>query len=137
MNKKPVKKPKLDLSLGAAFGGRQEGSGRKKFEPTDKEALLVRRLSGYGLTQEQIASLIREGISVDTLVKYFRTPLDRGKSAACRMIAKRAFDKAMEGDTTMLIWWTKTQMGWRENKDQADGKDQDVNIKVTRVSSKK
>lgn len=131
------KTPKLDLSLGAAFGGRQEGSGRKKFQPTPEELKLAQGLSGYGLTQEQIASLIRDGISVDTLTKYFRAYLNKGKSTACAKIAKRAFDKAMEGDSTMLIWWTKTQMGWRENKDQTDGKDHDVNIKVTRVSSKK
>ena len=39
-------------------------------------------------------------------------------------IAKTLFSKAVAGDTTSLIWWTKSQMRWSETvKNEVTGAD--------------
>ena len=80
--------------------------------PTDETKKLVESTSGLGLPQEQIAILV--GIDDKTLRKYYRTELDTGKAKANGQIAKTLFSKAVAGDTTSLIWWTKSQMRWSE-----------------------
>jgi len=97
-------------------GGAREGSGRKPFEPTPADRKQVEALSGYGLPIEQIAVLVQDGISVDTLTKYFAQELISGKSKANAQVGKTLFQKVMAGDTTAAIWWSKTQMRWAETQ---------------------
>lgn len=92
------------------------GPGRPAFEPTDAERKQVEALSGYGLTVEMIRHLVRDGIALETLLKHFRAELDAGKAKANAKVGQRLFQKAMEGDTASLIWWTKTQMRWSETQ---------------------
>jgi hypothetical protein len=85
-------------------------------------------MSGYGLPQEHIAVLIRDSISVDTLQEHFAAELKKGKAKANSQIGKTLFQKAMGGDTTAMIWWSKTQMKWSEtlkteNKTELTGAD--------------
>jgi len=89
-------------------GGARENAGRLAFEPTDVERKQVEAMSGYGLPIEQIAILIRNGIDADTLRKHFVQELMRGKAKANAQIGKTLFQKAMSGDTTAAIWWSKT-----------------------------
>lgn len=43
----------------------------------------------------------------------------KGKSSASLAVAKSLFQKATEDrDTTAMIWWTKTQMGWSERRQE-------------------
>ncbi len=95
-------------------GGARPGAGRPAFEPTDAERKQVEALSGYGLPIEQIAVLVRDGIHVDTLRAHFETELVSGKAKANGQVGKTLFQKAMGGDTTAMIWWSKTQMRWKE-----------------------
>ena len=98
---------------------------QKAHQPTDETCRMVESTSGLGLPHEQIAILV--GIDDKTLRKYYRTELDLGKAKANGQIAKTLFSKATGGDTTALIWWTKTQMRWAETVKQeitgADGQD--------------
>ena len=98
---------------------------QKAHKPTDETRRMVESTSGLGLPHEQIAILV--GIDDKTLRKYYRTELDLGKAKANGQIAKTLFSKATSGDTTALIWWTKTQMRWAETVKQeitgADGQD--------------
>ena len=93
--------------------------------PTDESKRMVESTSGLGLPHEQIAILV--GIDDKTLRKHYRAELDMGKAKANGQIAKTLFSKATSGDTTALIWWTKTQMRWAETVKQeftgADGQD--------------
>ena len=98
-------------------GGRRPGAGQPRFAPTDEERRQVKALSGYGLGHKQIASLIRGGISPTTLEKWFHIELDSGHALACAQVGRTLFEKAMGGDTTAMIWWSKTQMRWRERND--------------------
>lgn len=95
-------------------GGARENAGRMPFEPTDSERKQVEAMSGYGLPIEQIAVLVRGGIDSDTLRKHFATELIAGKAKANSGVGRTLFQKAMGGDTAAMIWWSKTQMRWKE-----------------------
>lgn len=97
-------------------GGARPDAGRNPFEPSETERKQVEALSGYGLPLEQIAVLVRKGISVDTLTKYFSEELVSGKAKANSQVGRTLFQKATSGDTTAMIWWTKTQMRWSETQ---------------------
>lgn len=95
-------------------GGARPGAGRKPFEPTNHERKQVEAMSGYGVPIEQIAALVRDGIDTDTLRKHFAKELIAGKAKANAQVGKTLFQKVMAGDTTAAIWWSKTQMRWKE-----------------------
>ena len=122
---KSTRVPKKEATQSRNYGGARPGAGRKPFEPTDAERRQVEAMSGYGVPFEQIAALIRDGIHVDTLRDKFATELVNGKAKANAQIGKGVFQKAMAGDTTAMIWWTKCQMGWKEPPRQLEhtGKD--------------
>lgn len=104
-------------------GGARPGAGRPAFVPTDADRKQVETLSGYGLPIDQIAVLVRDGISVDTLRAHFADELKSGKAKANGQIAQTLFQKAKSGSETALIWWTKSQMRWSERHEitGADG----------------
>jgi len=87
---------------------------QKAHKPTNESRKTVETTSGFGLPHEQIALLV--GIDDKTLRKYYREELDLGKAKANGQIAKTLYSKAVGGDTTSLIWWTKTQMKWAETQ---------------------
>jgi hypothetical protein len=98
------------------FGGPQPGSGRPAFVPTDAERELVKKFAGFGVPHDMIRHLVRDGIALETLYAHFRPELDAGKAVTNTQIAGRLFERAMAGDVTALIWWTKTQMRWSETQ---------------------
>lgn len=93
-------------------------------EPTEITREVVQTSSGLGLPQEQICALI--GIlDAKTLRKHYERELALGKAEASSQVSKSLFNKAVQGDTTAMIWWTKSQMKWSETVKQeitgADG----------------
>jgi hypothetical protein len=114
--KKPkIEKPVVKKQDGRKTnGGARENAGRPAFEPTDAERKKVEAFSGYGLPIDQIAVLVRDGIAVETLTKHFERELVSGKAKANSQVGQTLFQKAMAGDTTAAIWWSKTQMRWKE-----------------------
>jgi hypothetical protein len=81
-------------------------------EPTKNDRKTAQNAAGLGLPHEQIAALI--GISDKTLRKHYGKELALGKAQASAHVAKSLFNKATNGDTTAMIWWTNAQMGWGE-----------------------
>ena len=120
----------------AEWGGARENAGREPFIPTADEQSQVELLSGYGLPFEQICAVIRNGISMATLRRHFAEELVKGKAKANAQVGRGLFQKAMAGDTTAMIWWTKSQMKWSETVKQeltgAEGKEL-TGIQVTFV----
>jgi hypothetical protein len=112
--KQAIEKPTLEKPNNK--GGARPGAGRPAFEPTDAERKQVEALSGYGLPIEQIGALVRDGIHIDTLRAHFATELVSGKAKANGQVGKTLFQKAMGGDTSAMIWWSKTQMRWAETQ---------------------
>ena len=87
--------------------------GRPAFVPTDEQRASVYDMAKYGVPHEHIASTIGDnGIDSDTLKKHFKEELLRGKAEASAAIGQTLFEKARNGCTSSLIWWTRSQMGW-------------------------
>lgn len=87
-------------------------SGMPPHEPTRATRDLVQLHTMVGTTQETIASII--GIDPKTLRKHYRDELDQSKAKANATIGGALFNKARSGDTTAMIFWMKTQAGWKE-----------------------
>ena len=76
--------------------------------------MIPSRPTSRKLPVDQIAAVVRDGISTDTLYKHFREIMIRGKVEKNAKVAQSLYQRALNGDTTAMIWWTKTQMGWKE-----------------------
>ena len=83
-------------------------------EPTRATRELVQLHTMVGTRQEAIAGII--GIDPKTLRKYYREELDHSKAKANATIGGALFNRAKSGDTTAMIFWMKTQAGWRETQ---------------------
>src|SRR5690625_118961 len=86
--------------------------GAPPHEPTRATRELVQLHTMVGTRQEAIASII--GIDPKTLRKHYRDELDQSKAKANATIGGALFNKAKSGDTAAMIFWMKTQAGWRE-----------------------
>lgn len=91
-------------------------------KPTDETRKQVEAMSSYGVPQKEIAAVF--GITDETLAKHYRKELDTACAKANSMIAQRLYKKAMDGDTTSMIFWLKTRGRWAETiKQEHTGKD--------------
>lgn len=116
---------------------RRRGGGMPAFQPTEAERRQVEALSGYGIPQEQIAALIRQGIDSDTLAKHFKAELITGRAKANAGVGRTLHQKAMSGDTAAMIWWSKAQMRWAETqKHELSGRD-GAPIEVSTLDAKR
>ena len=83
------------------------------FEPTEEQRRTVRAMAGYGIPQEDIATLLE--IDAKTLRKHFRRELDRGAIEATAKVGQSLFRMATEGQSVAAaIFWMKARAGWRE-----------------------
>jgi hypothetical protein len=88
------------------------GKGRPPHLPTADTRIKVYTLSTVGTRHEDIASVL--GISHDTLVKYYKEELDKGRIEANASVAETLFKQAKEGNTTAMIFWLKSRAKWKE-----------------------
>lgn len=77
-------------------------------------ATRVRELAGVGLSRSQVALAV--GISVGLLGKYYGDEFTAGSSEVRRLIASKAVEEALGGNTPVLIHMMKTKLGWVENQ---------------------
>jgi|AntDeeMinimDraft_6_1070357.scaffolds.fasta_scaffold03910_3 hypothetical protein len=96
-------------------------------KPTDATRQTVRMHTVVGNTQATIAQVI--GIDLMTLRKHYRDDLDLAKAEATAVVGGYLFTKATEGqDTAAMIFWMKTQAGWREREEPRE--DRPITIQV-------
>jgi hypothetical protein len=81
--------------------------------PTEATRQTVQLHTMVGTTQSDIARVL--DIDEKTLRKYYRDELDLAKAKANATIGGALFNKAKTGDTSAMIFWMKTQAGWRES----------------------
>lgn len=137
----PGKRAKTDQAKAkkptASVQARKHAGGMPAFVPREEERRQVEALSGYGIPQEQIAALVRDGISADTLAKYFSRELVTGRAKANAGVGRTLHQKAMGGDTQAMIWWSKAQMRWAETqKHELSGRD-GAPIEVSTLDAKR
>lgn len=89
------------------------GRKPKEFTPQDREE--IEKLSGLGLNHEQIA-LIKK-CCADTLVKHCGEELKVGKAKAFTLATSQLFGAIKRGNMTGIIFYLKTQHGWREKQE--------------------
>ena len=82
-------------------------------EPTEATRQTVQLHTMVGTNQTDIARVL--DIDEKTLRKYYRGELDLAKAKANATIGGALFNKAKTGDTAAMIFWMKTQAGWRES----------------------
>lgn len=85
---------------------------RRPHSPTDALRQTVQLHTTVGTTQATVAQIL--GIDLKTLRKYYRDELDLSLAKANATIGGALFNKAKGGDTAAMIFWMKTQAGWRE-----------------------
>ena len=82
----------------------------------------VESLAANGLTQEQIAAAL--GISESTLTKRKRESADftdaikRGKAKGIALVTNKLMESIKGGNMTGMIFFLKTQAGWKETNVQ-------------------
>ena len=100
---------------------------------TTHELEEVEAMAGLGLRFEDIANI--KGMSDETLRKYAKDHLIRGKAKAKAQVMQTAYKLATSGKVpAMTMFWLKTQAGWRENR--ADSTDGSQLIEAIRDSNK-
>jgi len=75
--------------------------GRKAFEPTMANRLLVRKLARAGWSQDEIAEGM--GVSDETLRKYFRRELDLGNMEMCSQIEDTLYSIATDKEHKSVV----------------------------------
>jgi len=120
-------------SLG--ISGSQESSvkrkrGRPRHLILATTQLEVYELSRVGTRHEDIALLLN--MSEDTLAKYYRKELLKGRIESNAIIAGTLYEKARQGDTQAMLFWLKTRAQWSEkNTTELTGEGgAPINIKV-------
>lgn len=91
----------------------KQGRGRPPHLPNADTRNRVYMLSTVGTRHEDIASVLN--ISHDTLVKYYKEELDKGRIEANASVAETLFKQAKEGNTTAMIFWLKSRAKWKES----------------------
>lgn len=97
--------------------------------PTDKQREMVQLHATVGTSQAIIADML--GIDDKTLRKHYREELDQSLAKANASIGGALFNKAKGGDTAAMIFWMKTQAGWKERLEVSGDPNNPLRIHVT------
>lgn len=87
------------------------GEPRKnKHVPTDDMRSKVEGLTAVGIRRVDLADVL--GVSTNTLERHYARELRVGLVKANAKVAETLFNKAINGDTTSIIFWLKTRARW-------------------------
>jgi IS30 family transposase len=94
--------------------------GGRKLQITPDHVAVIERMASNGATLDQIATVLE--VSPRTLDNWLRRDdvrqcYARAKLKAVDQIAGALYAKALAGDVTCMIFYLKTQAGWREVKE--------------------
>lgn len=86
---------------------------RVKFRPTEEQRDSVKQLRGCGWSPEQIAVALR--IPERTMYRHFGDELKAGEFEIKSKVSRNIAVGALSGDRTLMIFYAKAQMGWRDS----------------------
>lgn len=107
---------------------------RKPVVFSDEDKIKIEALAAY-LSREQVADYF--GISRTTFYEIEkRDPsvtehYKRGRSKAIQEVAQSLIMKARDGDNTCMVFYLKTQAGWKENPDPTPEPEKENNFNFT------
>jgi hypothetical protein len=87
--------------------------GKVRFRPTPEQRDSVSQLKACGWTVEQIALALR--IPLRTLQRYFGDEIQGGEFHVKSRVARNIAVGAINGDKTLMIFYAKAMMGWRDH----------------------
>lgn len=91
---------------------------RSDFTLTAQHRNLVTQAARVGIAHADICLLFEaafdEPLSITELRAVFAEELVRAPISANFQVANALLAKALAGDTTAMIFWTKARMGWRD-----------------------
>jgi hypothetical protein len=109
--------------------------GRPPIQITDDQLEQIERLSGYGLTEAQIAAVLSMHPNTLRAKKHAErvsVALEAGKAKAQGIVGQALFTRAKGGDISAIRWWEMTRAGRTEasrtEHTGAGGKDLPVSI---------
>jgi DNA-binding XRE family transcriptional regulator len=85
---------------------------KKRYKVSNEDAERVKKLSGFGLTHEQIAQVI--GITRPTLTKYYEHELELGKAEALETATNALFFNIKKGKEASIFFYLKCRHRWSE-----------------------
>jgi len=95
----------------SAAGGKKARRTTTKYSPTDDDYKKVEEMVLIGLDQHTIAKIM--GVSIGTLVKYYKATLETARETRTAKVAGVAYEMAVSGQSpSMTTFWLKTQAGW-------------------------
>lgn len=92
-------------------------NAKKRISLTEEEVEQVEKLSSV-LTVDQMANFF--SISADNFHKilgrdqFVRDAYDKGRATALAAVGRGILQKALDGNVTCMIYYTKAQGGWRD-----------------------
>lgn len=110
----------------------------KAHVPTDVLRTVVTNLAADGVPITKIGAMI--GLGKTSMHKYYQRELDTATVKKIRQLSGKAYELALKGNVTMLIFLLKTQGGWKEPKEEIAevDKEQEVGkIQIQMITSKK
>jgi len=94
-----------------------DSPGDGAFIPTEADRVIVQSLSGLLLISE-IAALVRDGVSPETVVRHFQTELRRGRARRIANVASilyaRALDRADKFSGPAAMFYLRARGGWND-----------------------
>jgi len=112
MSEKSSNYDNFSMLVSDQSGQSREGAGRPEYSPTEQDRRIAEGMSSHGVPREQIAIVL--GVSLKTMCKYLKKELIIGKAKANSAMGQSIFTRGIEGDTPAAIWWSKSQMGWKD-----------------------
>lgn len=92
---------------------RGEGPGKEEFKFVEVDRDTVIKLARLHCSYADIGRWF--GVHEHTIMKRFREDIETAKTETRARLRNKMLEKAMNGDTTMLIWVSKNWLGFSDN----------------------
>jgi DNA-binding CsgD family transcriptional regulator len=87
-----------------------------KVDEIDRE--VVWKLACMQCTLREIADVI--GVNHETIRRHFSDLIEKGRSVGKKSLRRAQFEKALNGDTRLLVWLGKQYLGQQDSPDTGE-----------------